>query len=97
MTLQEQYDTRTNFVLVHVQQLNFGEWISHILRGSSDYGFNHLPVGARCEGLGIHYCKRFVRMRDSNFSYSSLRGMYRQHVCINSPAYTFDRVTRAYC
>ena len=95
--LQKSFDTDTNLVLVHFQQLNFGEWLLHILRGASDYGFNNRPAGTSCAGNGVHYCIRFQRMLNHNFSYHALRKSYFDQVCSAGPYLSFEDVSKAYC
>ena len=31
-----------DFIIAHVQQSSFEEWVSHTLRGASNYGYNQL-------------------------------------------------------
>ena len=97
--LADLYEVNTRFVLAHIQQLNFGQWVSHVLRGATDYQFNKLPQGAKCHGRGAHYCRAYQQMTAVNFSYLELHKQYTKQLCPldTSSVLHFQRVSRIEC
>jgi len=96
--LEKLFYVDTDFVLVHVQQLNFGDWLLHSLRGASDYGYNSLPLRSKCPEMGRHYCEEFQHALFQNFSFYELRKTYRSQLCAQAEkAYLFENIALQHC
>lgn len=99
-SLHARYYLVSRLVLVHVQQLSFDEWLSHFIRGASDYSYNNYALGSSCRGDGVHYCNQFQRAMKVNFSYYDLRRFYMQDVMCQKPKgdmYRLNPIKLEYC
>jgi len=87
-----------DFIIAHLQQSSFEEWVSHKLRGASDYGYNQLS-GNPCKGkvTGVHYCEAFRKFRDVQFSYHDLRQLYEEQLCRAKNRYMLGSALKHIC
>lgn len=81
--VNELFETENPFVLAHLQYSSFNDWLAHIIRGASDYGYNNFPDNRECKRgrSGVHYCRAFHKMLSAHFSYDSLHEQFFSHVC----------------
>ncbi len=80
--LNELFETKTPFVLAHMQYSSFNDWLAHVMRGASDYGYNNLPDDRVQSGRsGVHYCRVFHRMLSALFQTLHWRKQYASLVC----------------
>lgn len=76
----------TGIYLLHVQVVNFGDWLIHALRGASDVSVNKLPPDdlVDCKSLkeSVHYCYLWNDIvLNTGFDPNKMRELYRRSVC----------------
>jgi Glycosyl transferase family 2 len=86
--IDDWYET-SNLVLLHMQKLEFSDWVLHYLRGAAAHGFS-VP-GNNCSiapsAIASHYCQGWHEFQQNYFSPDILRKIYTQRFCPppNSP------------
>ena len=71
-----------NLALLHLSEVTFEDWLTHILRGAGDYDFNH--ESAECKGNGNHYCTSWQVISQLQFNMWKMRAYYRKSKCFSS-------------
>jgi len=70
--------------LLHLQALNFEEYLMHALRGASDMNFNKFPnPNPECKGIqaSVHYCHRWNEVMATEFNPRKMKAWFREKVC----------------
>jgi hypothetical protein len=69
----------SNLLLLHMQKLEFADWMLHYIRGASMHGY----TANNCTGksLASHYCDQWVEFQRANFSIDALRPIYSARFC----------------
>jgi len=90
----------TNFVLVHLQVLDFQDWFVHAVKVATDLGVNSFDKSSVCpagQNKPWNPCPRFKRFFAANFSAYELRSMYFKEACVKKPFYDMDGITTMSC
>jgi hypothetical protein len=74
------YET-TRLVTLHVQKLDFRDWVIHTLRGASTAGFTRQGFNCSTVSFSTHYCERWMELVDLNFSTDKLLEVYKKRFC----------------
>jgi len=83
-------DRTSGLFLIHLQTLNFEEWLLHALRGASDMNFNHFPnPNPECTGIlaNFHYCWAWNNVVEARFDPKKMKELYRNEICRHMAAY----------
>jgi hypothetical protein len=69
----------SNLLLLHMQKLEFADWMLHYIRGASMHGY----TVKNCTGksLASHYCDQWLEFQRANFSIDALRPIFSARFC----------------
>mmetsp|Transcript_18437 Transcript_18437/g.20662 ORF Transcript_18437/g.20662 Transcript_18437/m.20662 type:complete len:472 (-) Transcript_18437:195-1610(-) len=76
--------------LLHLNALNFEEFLMHALRGASDMNFNKFPnPNPECKDIqtSVHYCQLWNRVMATEFNPRKMKAWYREKICRPIVAY----------
>jgi len=82
-------DQTSGLFLLHLNALNFEEFLMHALRGASDMNFNQFPnPNPQCKGIiiSVDYCHLWTRVMATGFNPRKMKKWYREEVCQNMVA-----------
>jgi len=80
---QHDPDQSSDLYLLHLQQVNFGEWLIHALRGAAGRSFNRFTDLVDCTKTveSVHYCTGWKKLYDAGFDPNEMKKTYRRDVC----------------
>jgi len=81
ISLENDLYTLTNFTLLHLQSLEFNDFMTHILRGASATGYNQEGTICRNGVPNFHYCVGYQELKSVNFDLDKMREMYERKRC----------------
>ena len=76
--------------LLHLNALNFEEFLMHALRGASDMNFNQFPnPNPECKDIqtSVHYCQLWNRVMATELNPRKMKAWYREALCRSIVAY----------
>jgi len=76
--------------LLHLNALNFEEFLMHALRGASDMNLNKFPnPNPECKDIqtSVHYCQLWNRVMATEFNPRKMKAWYRETLCRSIVAY----------
>ena len=76
-------DQKNDLFMIHMQAVNFDEWLTHAFRGAADRGFNRFTRLKTCTKFmtSLEYCESWQALMKTNFDPKEMKKMYRDEVC----------------
>lgn len=82
----------SNFTIIHMQSIEFSDFVLHRLRGASDKEFNKITKTKKgaCNpyGSGGHYCDGWLELLDVSFDFYKMKDIYKKTKCKWDPKMT---------
>jgi hypothetical protein len=82
----------SNFTIIHMQSIEFSDFILHRLRGASDKEFNKITKAKKgaCNPYGSsgHYCDGWLELVDVSFDFYKMKDIYKKTKCKWDPTKT---------
>jgi hypothetical protein len=79
----------SSLVLLHLQRLEFADWVLHYLRGASMHGYTRFNAStpiSDCPNTARHYCEQWIEFQRYDFNVDALRPVYQARFCPNADA-----------
>jgi len=73
--------TLTNFTLLHMQSLEFSDFLAHLFRGATTRGYNKEGTECTQRMISEHYCYGFEELRNAEFDMDKMRKIYEEKRC----------------
>jgi len=85
-------DQTSGLFLLHLQALNFEEFLMHALRGASDMNYNQFPnpnPNPECKRneTSVQYCQLWAKLVATEFNPRKMKAWYREKICRPIVAY----------
>jgi len=75
----------SNFTVIHMQSIEFSDFILHRLRGASDRDFNKISKTKKSacnpNGFSGHYCDGWLELLDVSFDFYKMKDIYKNTKC----------------
>mmetsp|Transcript_5540 Transcript_5540/g.6803 ORF Transcript_5540/g.6803 Transcript_5540/m.6803 type:complete len:457 (-) Transcript_5540:742-2112(-) len=79
----DQVYIQTTFVLVHYQVVDFGDWLTHLLKRAVDYQYEMNCDEPNPNWPSHHVCNLYAQGKAVNFSISEMKKTYKGMLCAN--------------